>query len=121
MKKIIFIFLGSLFVALAAVGAIVPGVPTTPFVLVSAYFFARSSERSYNWLREHRTFGPLLRAWQEERAIPYGARIVALLSMILSAYLIGWSSNPALARIFILLVLLGSALYVTSRPIPRRS
>ena len=58
---------GILFVVLGAIGAVLPLLPTTPFVLVAAWCFARSSPRLHRWLLESRLFGPMLRDWEENR------------------------------------------------------
>lgn len=62
---------------LGAVGVILPVIPTTPFVLVAAWCFARSSERLHRRLLEHRTFGPLDREWEDHGVIPLRAKILS--------------------------------------------
>lgn len=59
-KKILMMGLGFLFTGLAFVGVALPLIPTTPFLLLAVYFFARSSERWHNYLLNHRIFGPYL-------------------------------------------------------------
>jgi len=61
--------LGWIAVGLAIAGAALPLLPTTPFLLVAAYAFARSSKRFHTWLMEHKHFGPLIRNWREHGAI----------------------------------------------------
>ena len=70
--------LGWLFVVLGVAGAILPVLPTTPFILLAAACFARSSERFYAWLLENRIFGPLIRDWRAHRAIPRRAKWLAI-------------------------------------------
>ena len=65
--------LGLAATALGLAGAVLPVVPTTPFLLVAAWAFARSSPRLEAWLRDHPRLGPPLREWEARRAIP-GAR-----------------------------------------------
>lgn len=76
--------LGLAATALGMAGVVLPIVPTTPFLLVAVWAFARSSPRLETWLRTHPRLGPPLRAWEERRAIPRGAKAVALGSLPLS-------------------------------------
>ena len=74
--------------ALAIAGVALPILPTTPFVLVSAWAFARSSPRLEAWLRAHPRLGPPLKNWEQRRAIPRGAKAVAGVSLPLSVLLV---------------------------------
>lgn len=62
-------FFGLFFVLLAIVGALLPVMPTVPFVLLAAACFAKSSPEMHGWLREHPKFGRTVRSWEEERCI----------------------------------------------------
>ena len=62
--------LGWFCIGLAVIGAILPVMPTTVFVLCAAWCFARSNQRFYQWLLNHRVFGDCVKGWQEGRAIP---------------------------------------------------
>lgn len=66
---------------LAFIGAILPGLPSTVFVLISAWAAARSSERFHHWLMTHRWFGPSLQRWQQGRLVSRKAKWMALCSM----------------------------------------
>ncbi|CAD0184534.1 Inner membrane protein YbaN [Ruegeria sp. THAF57] len=73
--------LGLLSVALAVVGIALPLLPTVPFLLLAAFFFARSSSRLHNWLITHRVFGPMILDWQNSGAIRPAAKKAATLSI----------------------------------------
>jgi len=75
---------GALFLGLGIAGLFLPLLPTTPFLLLSAACFARSSPRITHWLHNHAHFGPLIREWREHRAIPYRAKRTALSLIALS-------------------------------------
>lgn len=74
--------------ALGVAGLVLPVLPTTPFLLLSAWAFARSSPRLEAWLRNHPRLGPPLSAWEERRAIPRGAKAVAVASLPASGFLV---------------------------------
>ena len=77
-RRRLYLALGWASVGLAVVGAILPGIPTVPFVVLASYFFIRSSPRTHAWLRRSRWFGPLLRDWEEHRGVKRGVKNTAL-------------------------------------------
>lgn len=74
--------LGLLALGLGAIGIFLPLLPTVPFLLLAAFFFARSSERLHNWLLTHRVFGPPIENWNRSSAISRRAKIAASLSIL---------------------------------------
>lgn len=88
--RAVFFVLGVLFFALAIVGVILPGMPTTVFVLLAAYCWARSSRRVYAWLLSHRLFGKMIIDWQERRAMPRFAKRLAWTMMAASTAVLAW-------------------------------
>lgn len=116
-----YLLLGLFFVALGVIGAFLPVMPTTIFIILAAWSFGKSSPRLEKWLLNHRIFGPPLRAWRAEGAIPHVAKIVAVTSMASGYALFLWQAHPAswLAAL-VALILLACATYVLSRPAPAR-
>ncbi len=84
MLKPVLIVIGFIFLGLAVLGAILPVMPTTCFVLGAAACFAKSSDRFYNWLLASRLFGPIIHNWQNTRSIPKRAKVMAISSILLS-------------------------------------
>lgn len=76
--------LGCVCLVLGAAGVLLPLVPTTPFLLLAAFAFAKSSERLHLWLVEHPVFGPPIIDWKERRAISRRAKTVAMVSLACS-------------------------------------
>jgi uncharacterized membrane protein YbaN (DUF454 family) len=105
-KVIVLKFTGIFFVGLAILGAVLPILPTTPFLLVAAACFAKSSPELQKKLLANKTFGPLIHDWQKYRTIPRKAKRIALLTIILS---VCWSTymlqNLLLTGLVILLVI----------------
>ena len=79
--RFLWVGLGCLFVGLGAIGAVVPGMPTTVFLVLAAACFIRSSQKLYDWLISNKTFGPYLKDYREGKGIPRRAKVLAL-SMI---------------------------------------
>tara|TARA_R110000744_G_scaffold50709_8_gene109495 strand:+ start:4792 stop:5190 length:399 start_codon:yes stop_codon:yes gene_type:complete len=81
---------GIFFVVLAFIGAFLPLLPTTPFLLVAATCFAKSSPRLHKMLLANKVFGPMIYHWQQTRSIPKRAKIIALVSMVLAVVWSGY-------------------------------
>jgi uncharacterized membrane protein YbaN (DUF454 family) len=96
--RFLFLSLGWLFVALAVVGAFLPVLPTTPFLLLAAACFARSSPRLEAWMLDHPKFGPSLRDWREKGAIPRKAKIAAVVMMSASYAIFWFGTSPPYSR-----------------------
>jgi uncharacterized membrane protein YbaN (DUF454 family) len=79
--RAVLLALGFVFVGLATLGVVLPLLPTTPYLLLAAACFARSSHRFYRVLLGNRIFGPLIRDWREHRAIPLRAKVIAIAAM----------------------------------------
>ena len=77
--KILWISIGLLFVGLGAIGAVIPGMPTTVFLVLAAACFIRSSQKLYDWLIKNKTFGPYLKDYREGKGIPLKAKVLALI------------------------------------------
>ena len=82
-----FLVLGWLFVGLGVVGLFLPLLPTTPFLLLASSCFLRSSPRWQRWLMNSRWFGPMLREWDEHKAVrrPVKVLAVVVVSLVLVA------------------------------------
>ena len=95
MKKVLYILLGSLFLGLGAIGIVLPILPTTPFLLLSAFFYVRSSDKLYQWLIHHKVFGAYIYHYMKYRAIPLHAKIIAVVLIGVSiGYSIYLLNNP---------------------------
>ncbi|MEQ9692795.1 YbaN family protein [Shimia sp. SDUM112013] len=92
--------LGLLSLALGAIGIVLPLLPTVPFLLLAAFFFARSSERLHYWLLSHPTFGPPIEDWQTRGAISLAAKRLATVSIaIVFSISLAMGLRPALLAI----------------------
>lgn len=112
---------GCLTFGLAMVGIVVRGIPTTPFLLLTAFAFARSSPRLHRWLMEHRRFGPILHDLQSGRGLTlrFKAATIAFSWSLMLATAI-WLAPSWHLRAFLALAAL-IQLYVFVRVIPTRA
>lgn len=116
----VYLAAGVLMVAVGAVGLFLPLVPTTGPLLLAAFFFTRSSERLHTWLITHRRFGPFVRDFQEHRAIPRRAKVVALVAMAAAFGVSLWMLGHPLARVAVLAVAVWAMGYVARLPLADR-
>ncbi|MGI9513691.1 MAG: YbaN family protein [Anderseniella sp.] len=113
--------LGVVFVGLGFLGAFLPLLPTTPFLLLALACFARSSPVIHDWLINHRLLGPYIVDWERDRSIPLAAKITSIVMMSASlAWLVLGTSAPAIALWMTGAMLLCVALYIVTRPTTRR-
>jgi len=116
MKRILLIMIGWLCVVLATLGVVLPLLPTTPFLLLAAWCFARSSPRFHHWLLHRSWFGSYLRHWQAHRALPKGAKPKAV-ALIVTTFAISIYFVPLL-WVRILLVCMMFALLIMMWRLP---
>ena len=84
MKRVLLITVGWLCVVLATLGVVLPLLPTTPYLLLAAWCFARSSPRFHQWLLYRSWFGSYLRHWQTHRALPKGVKPKAVALIVVT-------------------------------------
>lgn len=96
---------GSVSLALGIVGVVLPGLPTTPFILLAAACYAKASPRLHAWLLNHRFTGPMLRDWESDRSLTRRSKVIAVGSMLLMVSFSIWSFRGRLAVQLVLLAL----------------
>lgn len=106
-------------IGLAMLGVVLPGLPTTEFVLLAAWAASRSSPRLARWLENHRVFGPLLRDWNRQGAIARGTKLVSSLAMLLSLAVFALVVGHLLSLAFIAGGMACGALWIWTRPEPK--
>jgi uncharacterized protein len=117
-KRIFWLILGCICVGIGTVGVFVPLLPTTSFMLVAAFAFARSSPRLHNWLITHKVFGPLITNWQSHRAISSKAKFTSVLSMVAIVGISAFFQVPNWVLVTQIIVLSCVAVFLLSRPKP---
>ncbi len=100
---------GTVSLGLGILGVVLPGLPTTPFILLSAACYARASPRLYRWLTQHRWLGPMVRDWERHRSLTRRTKTVAQVSMVLMVSLSAWGlrERPVLLVVVLLAALVG--------------
>ncbi len=88
--KALLIIIGYISLALGILGIFLPLLPTTPFLLLAAACFLRSSDKLHRWLMTHKMLGPYIASWKKGEGIPMRAKVLSIsflwISMLASAY-----------------------------------
>ena len=113
----VYLAIGWACVGLGVAGAVLPLLPTTPFLLIALWAFTRSSPAAAAWLRDHPRLGPYIRDWQDHHRIPVKAKALAILMMTASYAWLSFATEASLVvKIMVAAVLLGAATFILTRP-----
>jgi uncharacterized membrane protein YbaN (DUF454 family) len=116
MRSLLWRALALLSLALAFVGVVLPVLPTVPFLLLAAWAAGKGWPALEAWLLNHARFGHHIRAWRERGAVPRRAKWLATAMMVLSATLLALTPLPLAAKIALLALIAGVALWLWRRP-----
>jgi uncharacterized membrane protein YbaN (DUF454 family) len=116
MPRLAYLVLGWVCVALAVIGALLPIMPTTVFLIAAAFLFGRGSPRARAWLLGHPLLGPPIRKWEETGAISPGAKALATGAMALSVGLAFLLGAPGWVLVLQTLCLAAAGGFVLTRP-----
>lgn len=105
-------------IGLGSLGIVLPGLPTTPFLLLAAWAAARSSPRLHAWLVHHRWFGPPLRNWENERAVSRRAKAAAVVLLAASWLILAWQTAGPLVPAVTGTLFVAVAAFLITRPVP---
>jgi uncharacterized membrane protein YbaN (DUF454 family) len=112
------LILAYFFLVLAIVGLFLPGLPTVPFLLLTAWFAARGSERLHGWLYDHPHLGKLLIDWEQQGAVSRVSKIMAVLMLITSWVVMYYRFNNVWWLMGSAILFVVIATYLVSRPEP---
>jgi len=116
LRRVLWLAVAALAMALAMLGVVLPLLPTTPFLLVAAYGFAQTSETCHDWLMHHRLFGQLIKDWRGYGAISRSAKIASVLSMLAILALSVFADVSLVVLLIQAVVLTAAGWFVVSRP-----
>ncbi len=116
MIRALYTVLGSIALALGVLGIFLPLLPTTPFLLLAVFCYARGSRRLHVWLMSHRVLGPYIRDFQSGRGIPLRSKCLAMALMWPSLALSAWIMPVPWARWLLLIPGIGVTIYLWRLP-----
>ena len=112
-----YVALGFAFVALGIIGAFLPVMPTTVFLILAAWSFGRSSPRLEAWMLNHPKFGGVIRDWREHGAVPRRVKYLACSGMAVGFAVFWFSAHPPLwLGALVALGMLTCAIWISTRP-----
>ncbi|MGL6066339.1 MAG: YbaN family protein [Cetobacterium sp.] len=110
-KKLLFL-LGCLSICIGVIGIVLPLLPTTPFILLSAFLFEKSSEKFHRMLLENKIFGKYIKDYVEKRGITYKNKIIAIIVLLLGMGKGFFSMNNIYGRIVLVLVFIAVLIHL---------
>ena len=115
--RFVYLGLGWLFFSLGVIGAFLPVLPTTPFMILALWAFSNSSEKLRAWLYNHRVFGPPLQRWTEHRVIPVSAKMASIGAMSVSFAFVAFFTDLTWPWLLATGVLMAyGAFYILTKP-----
>jgi uncharacterized membrane protein YbaN (DUF454 family) len=119
--KRLWIIVGTISLVLGALGIIFPFLPTTPLLLLSAFCYAKSSQKLYDWLLGNKLFGRHIKNWREGRGIPLKAKTLAVTMIAVSiGYSVIYIVPYLIAKVLLVLIAVIVSCYIITRPTTRR-
>lgn len=118
MTQLLSLVLAYFFLALSIVGVFLPGLPTVPFLLLTAWFAARGSVRLHSWLYAHPQLGRLLIDWEKQGAVSRSSKVLAVLMLITSWVVMYYRLNNAVLLAGLAVLFICIALFLLTRPEP---
>lgn len=113
--RVLYIILGTISLILGILGIFLPLLPTTPFLLLTAFLYMRSSTRCYNWLMNQKYLGSYIRNYSEHKVIPLRAKIITLILLWGSIiYCAGFIVPNLIVKILLILIAIGVTWHVLS-------
>ncbi|CTQ34769.1 YbaN family protein [Jannaschia rubra] len=115
-RRLFWLVVGGLALALGLIGALLPVMPTAPFVIVAAFAFARSSPQMAHWLETHRTFGPVIINWRDHGGIAPRYKALSVGMMAVSMTLALFLALPPVVLAVQGTCLAAASLFILTRP-----
>lgn len=115
-RRAVFTGLGLCALALGALGAFLPILPTTPLVILAAFFFAKGSPRLAAALEQHRVFGPMIAEWRDKGVIAARYKAIALCMMLGALGLSVWVGVPVFVIVVQAICIAAAGVFILTRP-----
>ncbi len=116
MKRLILLIIGWSCVGLAFLGIFLPGIPTTPFLIVALWAFAQSSKKFHSWLLNHKKFGPILKNWESDKVVPLKGKILMVIFQIFAVIMFHFTIQNIYLTILLAIILFIVASWVMTFP-----
>lgn len=121
MKMLFWRVLVLIFITLGFIGALLPGVPTTVFLILAAWAASKGWPEMDAWLLNHPKYGPILQAWRENGTVPRKAKWFASIMMLISGIIMLYTNAPFAVKIFTDVIMLIVAIWLWLRPEPKHN
>ncbi len=112
LKRRLLIIIGTICVAIGVIGIFIPILPTTPFLLLAAACYLRSSQKFYNWLMNNRLFGIYIRNYSEGRGIPVKVKLFTIVLLWVAISISIWLAANLIVTIILLIIAIGVTLHI---------
>ncbi|UCE98517.1 MAG: YbaN family protein [Dehalococcoidia bacterium] len=111
--KLLLVLAGTIFVGLGIIGIFLPVLPTTPFLLIAAGCYARSSQKFYYWLMNNRWFGVYIRNYRQKKGMPLRIKILTVVLLWLTILLsVIFAVQSLVAKVILILIAVGVSIHV---------